>query len=481
MVKNITLFFLLLIISVFTQAQNFANGYYNNYRWSTVLNYWVISDNIFEEYDDQGNLLINRQFYSQGNIKNETIYTYNSANQKTSQLSRIINNDTLINNLYSVSTYNTNGDLTSTINQSWNMMSQKWDTSNRITTTYNDKNLIAEYRFETYSNNEYQLIFKDEYIYNYYANKLVSTYIYKTELISSTTYSSDTINRTFYKYNTDNLLIEKSIYSKEKNSNQWLKREKVELAYQNNYANQMIYHFGNQSNTWQLVYKLDSIIWKSWNADYFNANNVMKSYVRYEWDNNSNKFLFDEEYHKVNYFNTQSFDEYYLSDVDNNSIRDTTSVRTVLYDENLNKVLDVSYRYNKGGQKTPLYGDRYLIVYSQNKKVIDYIQQTYSLAINNFEFVSRKLLSTATNIENETKNQSNFKIYPNPSSIILNIEFNDLITKDEMLYIYDLNGRLIQEHKIPALCKKFTVTNLTAGTYVIRFNNSAQKILVTSN
>lgn len=476
------IFALLLVIVFYANnlfGQIFASGYYNNFSWNKSQGAWRVNDNVYEEYDENGNLLIYRKISNLGVILNETIYTYNSSNQKTTECIKTITNGNLINFRNYIYTYHSNAELSSLLSQNWDTLSNQWINNTLVSISFNDKNLKTEYKLEAFSNTSMILLRKEEYIHTYNTNNLVSTYVYLTDLIASNTYKSDTARKTIYKYDANNRLIEKIDEYKNNASGSWLKQERYELFYQNDKVSTAIYYYGDQlADKWQESFKLDSIIWKTFNGDYFNISNIQKSHVRYEWSNTANKFVFDEEYHREYYFNTPSFDEYYLTDSDNDNIRDTTTVHTQLYDENNNIVLDADYSYTKGGTKYPFYGNRFIYVYSQNKKIIDFVLQSYSPAINNFENLNRKLLKTATFINNENNKLPVFKTYPNPTEGKITIELFDTNLEDEILIIYDVNGKKIQEHLIPAFTKNLTIEILEEGVYIIRVGNTTSKVLI---
>lgn len=476
------IFALLLVIVFYANnlfGQIFASGYYNNFSWNKSQGAWRVNDNVYEEYDENGNLLIYRKISNLGVILNEIIYTYNSSNHKVTELHKVISNGNLINFTNYIYTYHSNDELSYLLSQNWDTLSNQWINNTLVSISYNDKNLKTEYKLEAFSNTSIILLNKEEYIHTYNTNNLLSTYVYVTDIVASNTYKSDTVRKTIYKYDTNNRLIEKIDEYKDNAFGFWVKQERFELFYQNDKVYTAIFYYGNQvADKWQESFKLDSIIWKTWTGDYFNTSNIQISHVRYEWSYTANKFVFDEEYHRVYYFNTPSFDEYYLTDSDNDNIRDTTTVHTELYDENNNIVLDVDFSYSKGGTKYPFYGNRFIYVYSQNKKITDFVLQSYSPAINNFENLNRKLLKTATSINNENSKLPIFKVYPNPSAGKINIELFDSNFEDEILCIYDVNGKLIQEQIIPALTKNLTIENLEEGVYIIRVGNTTSKVLI---
>ncbi len=472
MLKNTTLFILLLIISAFSYAQKFASGYYNNLGWSNDQNNWIINYTTYEEYDDDGNILISRQFDKNGNIITERTYEYNAPNFSAKETLKTAYNGVLVNTSSTSYTYTSSNKLSSKLIQNWDTLINQWQNISLTSILYDNFDKETEYTITTFTNNIPDLISKREYFHTYNADKLISTYEHFTSTLSGTVYQSDTISRTLYKYNQKNLLTEATFESKDNSTANWEKRYREEYFYEYEKVNKIIHYTGNQSNNWQLGFMLDSISWYS--------DNIRNRYVLYNWNPITNLLEFDKKYIREYYFNTKSYNDYFITDFDKNNIKDTTKVQRVLYDENNNKVLDVEYNYIKGGTLIPYYGDRYLYVYSSNLKVIDYTIQSVSSAQNSFVNVYRKQLLTATNVVNHKK-ENIIKVYPNPSSGQLHIDFNTLINKDETLIIYDINGRLIQEYTLPPLTKNYTINNLTEGMYILKFRDITEMLIVTGN
>jgi hypothetical protein len=66
--------------------------------------------------------------------------------------------------------------------------------------------------------------------------------------------------------------------------------------------------------------------------------------------------------------------------------------------------------------------------------------------------------------------ESNIKVYPNPTSKVLNIEWNKEENQPQALYLYDMHGKVVRY--LPALNNsaftQINVQNLTAGTYFLK-------------
>lgn len=85
MFRIFTLLLVMMLCTNYLFAQGFASGYYTNYTWGSVQNNWLLKDKIYEEYDENGNLLISRKLTNLGDTYLEYIYTYDSSNKKTSK------------------------------------------------------------------------------------------------------------------------------------------------------------------------------------------------------------------------------------------------------------------------------------------------------------------------------------------------------------------------------------------------------------
>ena len=59
------------------------------------------------------------------------------------------------------------------------------------------------------------------------------------------------------------------------------------------------------------------------------------------------------------------------------------------------------------------------------------------------------------------------KVYPNPATASLNIEFVNTDTEGSSFRISDLNGRLLQEGVIDSRIKTIDVANLPAAAYIL--------------
>ena len=76
----------------------------------------------------------------------------------------------------------------------------------------------------------------------------------------------------------------------------------------------------------------------------------------------------------------------------------------------------------------------------------------------------------------EINKDGHLKIYPNPSSGILNIEFPKNNILDYNFTIVDINGKLISKGEINSNIKRIDIGDLKDGKYILNLKNSSSVI-----
>ncbi|MEG0917670.1 MAG: M12 family metallo-peptidase, partial [Myroides sp.] len=92
---------------------------------------------------------------------------------------------------------------------------------------------------------------------------------------------------------------------------------------------------------------------------------------------------------------------------------------------------------------------------------------------NIFYTVSKKFTLWDPNLSTEKVTLDNLKIYPNPTTSILNIEFSTTDIEKVKFDIFDLNGRLIKtvsQENSNQVNQQINVDNLQTGTYILVIN-----------
>ena len=81
----------------------------------------------------------------------------------------------------------------------------------------------------------------------------------------------------------------------------------------------------------------------------------------------------------------------------------------------------------------------------------------------------------------ETSTVSKIKVYPQPASEFLVIEGYDLLDNPENLIIYNLQGQIMQEHRLSNFNLQdkifLNISNLNPGFYNIKLNNITYKFI----
>jgi hemin uptake protein HemP len=68
----------------------------------------------------------------------------------------------------------------------------------------------------------------------------------------------------------------------------------------------------------------------------------------------------------------------------------------------------------------------------------------------------------------DNSQQSDFHLYPNPSSDVLNIKFKE--AEDYQMTIIDINGRIIKSQNLSKQHEKINISEFTDGLYYLRIN-----------
>ena len=87
-----------------------------------------------------------------------------------------------------------------------------------------------------------------------------------------------------------------------------------------------------------------------------------------------------------------------------------------------------------------------------------------------FEYSPIKIIR----IENH---QSHLKIFPNPTSQILNIELSDDWTSETTLEVYDITGKLVQSHITSNTLNTFDLSHLPNGQYLLKVTNASRVLI----
>ncbi len=79
----------------------------------------------------------------------------------------------------------------------------------------------------------------------------------------------------------------------------------------------------------------------------------------------------------------------------------------------------------------------------------------------------------AITLEGQT---SEIKLFPNPTSDVLNIELPRQWTGETLLEVYDVAGRLVQSQLVSQLQTTFNLNNIQNGQYILRAKNASEVV-----
>lgn len=105
----------------------------------------------------------------------------------------------------------------------------------------------------------------------------------------------------------------------------------------------------------------------------------------------------------------------------------------------------------------------------------------YAVAFPTFSTTCRSASTevTLTNLSNQTFEKLGAKMYPNPTNTTLSLQLTDF--DNTSVKIMDLNGRIIQNHKLNNALTTFDVSTLSNGLYFLQINsekgNATQKFV----
>lgn len=115
---------------------------------------------------------------------------------------------------------------------------------------------------------------------------------------------------------------------------------------------------------------------------------------------------------------------------------------------------------------------------SSNNNLIYTVGEIFVIPANPDDF-SSGIIGSISRIEftslgiDEIQFSGNLKLYPNPTSNSIFLELEN--QKIDVVFIYDMNGKLISEKKV--INKQVSLKELQSGTYIIKTNNPNIKSL----
>ena len=115
--------------------------------------------------------------------------------------------------------------------------------------------------------------------------------------------------------------------------------------------------------------------------------------------------------------------------------------------------------------------------------------QSYAVTLDGDYAVEVKLnsctdTSTCVNVvlvglaENDQQVE-NFKIYPNPTTGLIKVQFEEYGVDEELMYIYDLEGRIVGWKEVHNKVEELDLSELKNGLYIISYRGNWRKLVLT--
>lgn len=75
----------------------------------------------------------------------------------------------------------------------------------------------------------------------------------------------------------------------------------------------------------------------------------------------------------------------------------------------------------------------------------------------------------------ELKLQSSIRVFPNPTTYLISIDFSELPQGEHQLYLVDLNGKTTYSHSTKATIEQIDMSTYSTGTYVLKVQTKGTK------
>ncbi|MEO9570431.1 MAG: T9SS type A sorting domain-containing protein [Polaribacter sp.] len=334
---------------------------------------------------------------------------------------------------------------------------------------------------EYYDGTNWLIQGKTEYTYDTQGNVVTETYYdSNNDVTDTTTYTYNSLNRLIevesiygddsYKsefiYNSDNL--PETIIQYDKENGNWVKDDKIEVVYNGTKIDYYVEYEEWNGEEWYLE---DD---NSYKAKYIYTNSNFTKIIYYEYHNNI--WVEDDKDEYTYDASNKLIKEKWFSKNDDGTYLLGGGIE-YSYDSNNNIIEEGFVEYTDEG--TINYSDTTTYQYDLNVKMKDIIhpfKDKYGVKID-FEtsdfYVNKILLETdgsnrTTYYYNgdtasvEEFNAFAFKIYPNPTSSILNIDDSSFSIKS--VEVYNLLGKKI----ITTTLNEVNIENITNGIYMLR-------------
>lgn len=483
---------------------------------------WLANDKEEYEWDDQGNKILHVDFdpdtINGGWLLNgQEIYTFNSSGNEISYLLQFLNQETQEweNNRLSTTTYDNEGNIILVMTTVWDNESQSWVNSSKEVSTYNEDLVQVSSQFFTweetdwisfiyggYTFDEYGFIDRWEVIMDAYQMHSLVEYINDStgNVLQKTTSQWD-YTSSAYKYTQK----DDYVFSEEGNNTLWT--QWIWKTETDDWALSMKINYQYDENGF-LVYRdrfnqdHDLKVWVAdWKNNYVNnadGNITLKTSML--WDTTSSDWINNYQNHiDYNDQKQQSYIDLYNWDTRLQEwVGSTKEIET--YDNSGNYLMHTKQNYDTiNNQWMDEFSDEYRYDLSIEFSAIAYPPNSWPFGhLSNLYYFKQYSNAMLQKVYSELKNdqieiteiytfyysknallasnkinQSNIRIFPNPATEALTIEFNENI---ESLVIYNMLGETVfmESNLENSNTVKVNVANFNKGLYLIQTQYKGQ-------
>lgn len=456
-----------------------VNGIYGNYAWNNFDKVWNLRWKNRYEFDQNGNvtLLANVSIDSinYGEETNVTINTYDNNNNLLTILLKSLNpSKVLINNRMNIYTYDNKNRTIGRLVREWDTTTNNWYDKTRNTWVYDQYDNLYEEIYEQKTNNGLERFGYKKYIYQYNNGLMISKHTYRNDSLVIT----DTTAREYFFY--DNIGRLTSRYSEQLDNNiqgKWRKLQKYDIVYGATDTPIQYTNYSSSGLIWRANKLYENLKYNKWSGDILDvAANDYKTVKESTWDFFDSTIIKPSSYtEKIITSAKGSYKKtYYLYQ---NNVIAKYSIDTLIIDEQGNKVLEESFRFNADSTLRLSKGYKTLYTYTSQNKFSDKILQIYATSPKIYINSERDLLLTTTNVSSEKNDNKLFVAYPNPSNTNFTIDILKPLKVKTTLKVYNLQSKLIQEHSLDINTTHFELNNLENGMYLIQIEDSIFKII----
>ncbi|NNF75247.1 MAG: T9SS type A sorting domain-containing protein [Flavobacteriaceae bacterium] len=363
------------------------------------------------------------------------LYTYDNGGSKETNLLRLNWNGVNWENFYQFNKdYNGNNDLSQSIQQNWDNTGMTWQDSSRELYTYNTSNLAVMYQYAIWNGAAWMVFNDNQYAYDTMGNRIEDI---RRDLNFATMILE---NSQRWVYNYSGSLLQDEIYQEWRDFlSAWENVEKKDYSYN-----------GNQD-----VSLLEVRAWQTVSSD---------------WSDPYEQSIFS---YNIDELLEEVVEQIYGSGMWNNSTRGLNSYTN----GNLTQLLGQEWNSGTTSWDNSF---RQLRTFDVDDNEIELIYESWDdigSAWDGFLRVVKFWSPEETLGVSFVELTDELKIYPNPVSHVVNINFKNPTASATQLHIYTVNGKLLVDQKIDtgSIDVKIPMVDAANGMLIMHLENNHGK------